>query len=102
LLALFGALWLSAAAAGFVGLWNYSTTAGTAGQAPASWPADSRLARDAARFTLLVMAHPKCPCTRATIGELATLMADSGGRVRALVVFEQPPGLAADWAKSDL
>ncbi|MGH7843019.1 MAG: RedB protein [Candidatus Binataceae bacterium] len=102
LVAVAGLLWLSAAAAGFVGLWNYSTAAGVPGQAPAWWPADSRLPRDPARFTLLVMAHPKCPCTRATIGELATLMAQSAGRVRAIVVFEQPPGVAANWAKSDL
>jgi hypothetical protein len=46
--------------------------------------------------------HPHCPCSRASIGELAILIAHSGGRLAAFVVFVQPPGFDENWTKSDL
>lgn len=46
--------------------------------------------------------HPHCPCSRASLGELAILMAHSDGRLAAFVVFVQPPGFDENWTKSDL
>jgi hypothetical protein len=46
--------------------------------------------------------HPHCPCSRASIGELAILMAHNHGRLAAFVVFVQPPGFDENWTKSDL
>jgi hypothetical protein len=49
-----------------------------------------------------MLAHPHCPCTRASIGELALLMAHSQGRVTAYVLFLKPAGFSDDWEKTDL
>jgi hypothetical protein len=49
-----------------------------------------------------MFAHPHCPCTRASLGELERLMAQVPGRLSAHVVFLKPPGTAADWEKTDL
>ena len=49
-----------------------------------------------------MLAHPRCPCTRASIGELAILMNRLKGRVRATVLFVKPAAGAADWEASGL
>ena len=83
-------------------LWGYENTPGKAAEPPKQWPADSKIqpARDHA--TLVVLAHPHCPCTRATIGELASIMAHAQGRLTAYVLFLKPAGFSEQWEKSDL
>lgn len=51
---------------------------------------------------MLVFAHPRCPCSRATLGELAVLMAQAHGRVQAHVWFYRPENLPPGWEKTDL
>jgi hypothetical protein len=48
-----------------------------------------------------MFAHPKCPCTRASIEELSTLMARSQGLVDARVVFFKPEDADENWAITD-
>jgi hypothetical protein len=97
-----GALWLCMIAVGVEALWSYESTPGVAAAAPALWPAASRIKPDAARATLVMSAHPHCPCTRASIGELARLMTQAQGRVTAYVLFVKPPGFSDRWVQSDL
>ena len=49
-----------------------------------------------------MLTHPHCPCSRASIGELARLMAQAQGRVTAYVLFIKPAGSPEDWENSDL
>ena len=95
-------LWLLLVAGAMTFLAAYSNTPGAAGVAPARWPSDSQIARDPSRPTLLLLAHPQCPCTNATLGELELLMAQTQGKVSVHVVFVRPPGVTEDWVKSDL
>ena len=96
-------LWLVMVGTGIGFLWNYENTPGTAAAAaPARWPADSRIQRATDRATLVLLAHPHCPCTRASIGELAQLMTQAEGRVTAYVLFVKPPGFPAEWEETDL
>ena len=94
--------WLLAICFGLWVLWGYENTPGKAAEPPKQWPADSKIlpARDHA--TLVMLAHPHCPCTRATIGELASIMAHSQGRLTAYVLFLKPAGFSEEWEKSDL
>lgn len=96
------ALWLSATGVGIGLLWDYENTPGAASAAPERWPAASRLRRSADGATLVLLAHPHCPCTRASIGELARLMAQAEGRATAYVLFVKPRGFAVEWEKTDL
>ena len=96
------ALWLSATVVGTGFLWDYENTPGKASAAPARWPEASRLRLSDEGATLVLLAHPHCPCTRASIGELARLMAQAEGRVKAYVLFVKPPGFAFEWEKTDL
>jgi hypothetical protein len=96
------AIWLTLVIAGTRVLGNYSLTPGAPGTPDSSWPAASHIARSPGFFTLVMTIHPHCPCSRASIGELAVLMAHSGGRLLAFVAFVEPPGFDENWTKSDL
>jgi hypothetical protein len=94
--------WLAALAAGERVLLNYEFEAGADAAPPSKWPAQSKIPSPADLPVIVVVAHPKCPCTRATIEELAVLMAHLHGRAAATVVFVRPDGLLTDWEKTDL
>src|SRR6187399_1555869 len=94
-------LGLGFAGLGFDLLARYTNTPGMTVVAPAIWPVESGLTKPAGSPVLVMFAHPRCPCSRASVAELAELMADCAGRVTALVVFYQPKDSAEDWALTD-
>jgi hypothetical protein len=94
--------WLSVIGVCLVLINRYSTAPGAAGQAPIHWPAETIILPDAHRPTLVLFAHPRCPCTRATLGELDLLMARVQGRLAAQVWFLKPENTAQDWTNTDL
>lgn len=94
--------WLSLVAVGLGFLWGYENTPGIAAESPRHWPAESRIQLAPDRATLVMLAHPHCPCTRASIGELASIMAHSQGRLSAYVLFIKPEGFTQDWNETDL
>jgi hypothetical protein len=96
------ALWLSMIGTGMWFLKNYEISPGVAAAAPNRWPADSRIRRAADSATLVMLAHPHCPCTRASIGELSRLMTQAHGRVTAYVLFVKPPNFPDGWEQTDL
>jgi len=97
------AAWLAAVAGGFAFLLRYkSTPAAQSGAAPAQWPAGSRVPRSDRRSTLLLFAHPRCICTRASLAELARMMARFHDRVEAKVLFWMPADAPPDWNSGDL
>jgi hypothetical protein len=49
-----------------------------------------------------MFAHPQCQCTNAGLGELALILAHSGGKLDAYVYFYLPAGEADTWAQSSL
>ncbi len=102
LLTLIGVALTIAIVGGMGILWRYSLTPGAAGNPPALWPVQSRLTRKSGALTLVMVVHPHCPCTRASIGELEILMAQSRRRIDANVIFFKPPGFSDKWTKSSL
>ncbi len=95
-------LWLIAVGLGFCVILNYQSTAGYAGVAPRQWPPSAQIPLDRQRDTLVMFAHPRCPCTRASIEELNRLMGRSQGKVAACVLFLKPDGFSGDWTHTDL
>ncbi|NOK20675.1 RedB protein [Corallococcus carmarthensis] len=101
-LVLAGALWLGGIGTGVAALARYSMTPGVAPLTAATWPEGTRLTRQAGRPVLVMLAHPKCTCTRASLAELAELMEHGGGRAKAFVLFLRPEGLEDGWEQGDL
>jgi hypothetical protein len=95
-------LWLAAVFVGVGWLWSYNNAAGAAARPPAHWPEASAIARGADRHTLVMLAHPKCPCTRASIEELSKLMTATRGRLSAFVIFVTPAKASSEWQQTDL
>src|SRR5207245_1160620 len=89
-------------AGGFGLLHRYEATPGPVTIAPSSWPASSRIKPATDRPTLLLFAHPQCPCTRATIDELAQVMCRGRGKVAAHVLFYKPTLSTSTWEESDI
>ncbi|HEY0099162.1 MAG TPA: hypothetical protein VGB76_09430 [Pyrinomonadaceae bacterium] len=96
------ALWLTMICTGMWFLKNYEISPGVAAAAPDRWPDGSRIRRAADRATLVMLAHPHCPCTRASIGELSRLMTQARGRVTAYVLFVKPLNFSDGWEQTDL
>ena len=96
------AVWLTAAAGGLWVLWRYDNTPGVSAHAPQRWPAVTSLARATDRSTLVVLAHPHCTCTRATLGELAEAIARARIKPRTFVLFMTPGELSDGWEQTDL
>lgn len=94
--------WLAAVGTGFGMLWRYKSIPGADAVHPARWPAGSAVGRDAGRATLVLFAHPMCPCTRASLSELARLLPVLGDRVSARVVVVRTPDAPSEWDESDL
>lgn len=95
-------LWLMIIGTGLFVLMAYENTPGVAAKPLGTWPADSRIQRAPEQATLVMLVHPHCPCSRASLGELAILMAQSRGRLTAYVLFLKPAGFTDDWEKTDL
>ena len=99
-LAIVGSLWLISVCVGMGHLIHYENTPGQAGPHPAEWPASSRIPRGKDGATLVMLVHPRCPCSRASLGELELIMAGqqlgSGGCIggyQSLRGFRERAGL---------
>jgi hypothetical protein len=98
----FYALWLSAIGTGIVMVLDYENASGSVGNSPKQWISGTSIPLDPAHDTLIMFAHPRCPCTRASLGELNRLLAQSNGRITAHVLFFRPPNYPADWTRTEL
>ena len=94
--------WLVAAGIGSAMLLRYENAPGPERGAPGHWPAESRIAHGGGMPTLLIFIHPECPCSRASLGELARLLAQCPGRARACVLMLDVDGLPQDAADTPL
>lgn len=95
-------IWLWVVLTGTWLLAQYSQTAGAMGNPPAHWPKTSRVPHAPGQAKLMMFLHPRCPCSRATLGELELLAAHCQGLFSAQVWFIQPEGMAEPWVKTDL
>ncbi len=95
-------VWIAAIACGGGAVWRYAAAPGEGATPPTEWPAASVIARAPGLATIVMLAHPRCPCTRASLSELATLMTSLGGRAEAHVLFLAPEEEGDDWARTDL
>lgn len=94
--------WLAVVIGATVLMVGYSNTPGYAGPTPATWPAASQIPFDAKRPMLIMFAHPHCPCTRASLSELARLLTQVPNKLNTYVVFLKPTGTPSGWDRTDL
>jgi hypothetical protein len=87
---------------GFHVLLAYEGKAGPASTLSQSWPLASSLRPSSATpYTLVMFVHPQCPCTNASISELALLMTHCS-TLSTYVLFLRPKGFEVGWEKTAL
>jgi hypothetical protein len=86
--------WITAILCGFWSWERYDTTPGRMGP---SVPTDRAAP---ARWRLTVFAHPKCPCTRATLSALAGLVR-AAPELGVRIVFSRPGDGPPDWERGE-
>jgi hypothetical protein len=96
------ALWLPAVGYGFHRMLQYANTPGKLASPPEQWPSGAPVQPARGRATMIVFAHPQCPCSRATIGELAWIVTQAREKMEVTVFFYVPSTENLDWARTDL
>lgn len=94
--------WAALVAFGAIQLWKYEAAAGAPANSPVHWPGDEKVTRRPGLPTLVLLVHPHCPCSRATIGELAELMTHCQGKLTTTVLMLRPKGMSEQWVHTDL
>jgi hypothetical protein len=97
-----GAAWFCAACFGLKVVWTYDNTPGRASAPPRDWPSRSRIAPPSGASTLVFFAHPRCPCTRASVESLAEIASRCGKRLSIIAILYRPIGSAPDWDHADI
>jgi len=95
-------VWLVFVMGGMYALLAYKSTPGVEAAAPPEWPTGSKLQRIPGSATLIMMSHPHCPCTRASLAELQMLLGQYHGKLTAYVLFIRPEGVDFEWTNTDL
>jgi hypothetical protein len=100
LLAIAAAAWFAACAIALQSMWMYTYTPGPAANAPRTWPAGIEPGPGATQLTLVLFAHPQCPCTAASLDNLAALESEHPGQLDIRVYFYSPRHASPDWLDS--
>ena len=95
-------VWMAGIAWGLSALSAYDNRPGAEASAPQRWPATTTLARTSDAATLVFLAHPQCTCTRASLDELAEILARARTKPRTYVLFLKPRGVTDTWEQTDL
>ena len=83
-------------------MFRYENTAGIPAAPPSRWPAHTKIIPRHGVFTLVLFAHPDCPCTRATLEQLNRLLSRASDALSAVVEFRKPGVSLAEVQKSSL
>jgi hypothetical protein len=95
-------IWLSGVGSGLWALWAYDNRPGVAAQPPSRWPDGSALRASTTTPTLVFVAHPQCSCTRASLDELAEILARAASRPKTYVLFLKPSTTDDSWDQTAL
>jgi hypothetical protein len=96
------ATWAVLVVAALGGLAAYSFAPGPQSAPPPRGQFQPSDASNDDRFELVMAVHPKCPCTRASVGELARLVARFPDQLRCTVLAYRPANADADWDETVL
>jgi hypothetical protein len=84
------AAWMLIVLSGFLLLSAYAAQPGDSGTPPARWPRASGVPFDRSRPNLVIFLHPECPCSRASVTELAYVLERFGNQVSAHAIVVLP------------
>jgi len=95
-------LWTVTVGAMFRAIRAFEATPGRAANPLAVWPAESHIPRAAGEWRLVMLIHPHCSCSRASISELQRVIEKSPASLQTYVVVYRPKDFPAGWEKTDV
>src|ERR1044071_8344384 len=93
------AVWAIVVGVGLRTLLLYSQTPGALASPPSAWPSRSPVSLARGRMSLVIFPPPPCPCTRASLGELALILASCPREVEPTVLFYRYEKSPPEWAQ---
>jgi hypothetical protein len=94
-------IWGSCIAAGLAYLREYETTPGVARPQPTSWQATSKLEFMPGKFNCVMMVHPRCPCSLASLRELRSLVERHPDQIAVHILFWVPSQSGSEWNQTE-
>lgn len=91
-------LWLALIAGGMGWFVDYKSRPGTGALAPRG---DDPLIPRSELPRLVILIHPRCACSRATLAEVERLIARNPGLLDVYAFFYRPDDVPEDWVRSD-
>jgi hypothetical protein len=101
-LTLAAVIWTATVAAALHAIRSFESTPGTAASAPQTWPASSSVPHADGAWTLVMLVHPHCSCSRASISELQAVLEKAPHSVRSYLLVYRPREFPAGWEKTDV
>jgi hypothetical protein len=96
-----GLVWAATVGAMYHAVRHFETTPGRGAAARTSWPASSRIVPEHGRWTLVMLIHPHCSCSRASLQELERIIEMSGTSLQPYVLVYRPSDFHAGWEKTE-
>jgi hypothetical protein len=95
-------VWAGTVAAAYRAVRLFESTPGESARAPRVWPAQSAIPRAAGEWSLVMLVHPHCSCSRASVQELRAVMEKAPASVRTHVLVYRPESFAPGWEQTDV
>ena len=95
-------VWAGTVAAAYQAIRRFESTPGLAAIAPPSWPVRSAVRRAEGAWTLVMLVHPHCSCSRASVKELEAVLEKAPPSVRSFVLVYRPREFPAGWDRTDV
>lgn len=95
-------VWAATVAAAYQAIRRFESTPGDAAIAPMSWPARSAVPRVPGEWSLVMLVHPHCSCSRASVKELEAVLEKAPRSVQPYVLVFRPHELPAGWERTDV
>ena len=102
MLAVAGLIWIFVIVVGSKALIRYEYGSTEPGESPSQWPVHANIQPPRGKYVLVMVAHPDCPCTRATVSQLEELMTRLSGKLVAYVLFSKPGASAQEVRTAEL
>ena len=95
--------WLFAAGAGVWAMLQWQNDPAPKAATVTSWPANFPIPLDANAANLVMVAHPKCPCSRASLAQLVKVLTRATpASARASILFYRPANEGDQWLSDSL
>jgi hypothetical protein len=102
ILAVAAVVWGSTVVMAVGAIRRFESTPGVAADAKNRWPAGSAVARGRAGSTLVMLVHPHCSCSRASVQELGEVLASAPRSMKTYVLVYRPHDFAPGWEQTEV